>query len=400
MTNIYAALEIGTSRTVLAVGEAETGGRLKISCHANIPSRGIRKSQIIDIASASHSVKSVLKEVEKNQAENGMSLTIGNAFLVVSGQHIKADTYQGTAQIARQKVSDQDIEEVQSAARGMTLPREREVLDIVEQTYTVDNYGGIISPKNKSGRILKLNALYIHGEADRINDARTAMGEAHLELRDPLFACTCAADAVLDDSQKRDGVMVLDLGAGSTGYAIYCDGVLAAAGAIGVGGDHISNDIATAFQTIHSQADELKKREACAIVGDYQGVQSRIKISGLASSVELRTISRHSLNTVVNARCRELISIIRDTLEELDLIHRLNAGVVFTGGGAALDGFAELVSRELGTDVTIGKPKHVDGLEDVPNPEAYAAICGALMYAHRNYEEKSLFKTLFGGFGK
>ena len=400
MTNIYAALEIGTARTVLAVGEAETGRQLRISCHAQIPSVGVRKSQILDIAQATQSVRSVLREVEKVQLALGSSLTIGNAFLVVSGQNIKCDHFQGSVPIARRKVSDEDIEEVSRSARTMPLPRERELLDIVEQQFAVDEFSGITSPKGLAGSILKLDALHIHAEANRINDARTAAGEAHLELREPLFAATCAADAVLGDEERRDGALVIDLGAGSTGYAIYYGGVLVNAGAFGVGGDHITNDIATAFQTTQMQAETLKRNEARAVIGNCEGEFARVSIAGASTLMERKTISRRSLDTVVNARCRELLAMIREKLDELDLMHRLHGGVILTGGGAALKGFDELVRRELGAETRIGMPRDIGGLEDEPNPEAFAAIAGALMYAHRNYEKQSFFKSLLGGFVK
>ncbi len=396
MTNIYAALEIGTTRTVLAIAESETGGRLKVVSFAVIPSSGIRKSQIIDINSVTQSIRSVLRENEKNQLAAGSSVTIGNAFLVVSGQHIKADPFQGTAQVTGSKVSNDDINEVVQSSRAMALPRDRELLDIIDQAYGLDALGGIHAPKGMSGRILKLDTLQIHADANRINDARTAANEAHLEIREPLFAVTCAADAVLTEHDRRNGVLVLDLGGGSTGYAAYTDGYPVSAGVIGVGGDHITNDIAHAFQTTHIQADDLKMGDANAIIG-ASGGEPRVKIPGSSPLMESRTISRRALDTVVNARLKELFFIIREKLEEQDLLHRLHAGVVLTGGGAAMRGLDALIQRELGMPVRTGIPIHIDGLNETRHPESFAAVAGALLYAHRNYEEKSIFQTLFGG---
>ena len=399
MTNIYAALEIGTTRTVLALAEAESGGRLKVVSHAEIPSSGIRKSQILDINHVTQSIRSVLRENEKNQLAAGISVTIGNAFLVVSGQHIKADPFQGQAQVAGSKVGNEDLNEVFRSSRKMALPRDRELLDIVDQAYGLDTLGGIHAPKGMSGRILKLDTLQIHADANRINDARTAAGEAHLEIREPLFAATCAGEAVLSDPEKRNGVLVLDVGGGSTGFAAYSDGFLVHAGVIGVGGDHVTNDIAHAFQTTQAQAEGLKIHDACAVIG-ASGGEPRVKVPGTSPLMESRTISRRSLDTVVNARLREIFFIIREKLEDLDLLHRLHAGVVLTGGGAAMRGLDALIQRELGMPVRIGMPIHVDGLAEERNPESFAAVAGALLYAHRNYEEKSIFQSIFGGFLK
>jgi len=399
MTNIHAALEIGTSRTVLAVGEGRPGERVKVTCHAEIPSTKIRKSQILDMKQATRSVQSVLREIEKQKDEAGNSLGIGNAFLVVSGQHIKADPFQGIALVEGGKVSQADMDAAASSSQRMPLPKDRELLDAVSQAYTLDSLGGISSPKGMSGHTLKLDTLQIHADANRINDARTAAEDAHLELRDPLFAATCAADAALDDRERRDGALVLDLGGGSTGYAAYCDGYLVAAGVVGVGGDHVSNDIACAFQTTHAQAEGLKMREACAIVGLDKEAAARVTVPGFSPLMEAKTVSRRALDTVVNLRLKELLSVIREILESRDLLHHIHAGVALTGGGAAMKGLDELAQRELGLPVRIGTPANVDGLEDAANPASYAAVAGALMYAHRNYERKpglgSLFRGLF-----
>ena len=194
MTDFHAALEIGTTRTVLAIGETNADGRLRVTCHAEIPSTGVRKSQILDIKQATTSIQSVLHEIEKKQSESGSSITLGNAFLVVSGQHIKADPFQGVTAIEGAKVGNEELDAVFSSSRTMQLPKDRELLDIVDQDYEVDSLGGIATPRGMSGRMLKLNTLQIHADRNRINDARTAADDAKLEIREPLFAATCAAE--------------------------------------------------------------------------------------------------------------------------------------------------------------------------------------------------------------
>jgi len=390
MSNIYAALEIGTTKTVLAVGEGERGGRLQVTCHAEIPSAGVRKSQILDIGQVTQSVKGVLHEIERKQSEAGSSITIGNAFLVVSGQHIKADPFTGST-LVDGRVTEADLAEVSSSARSMALPKDRELLDIADQAYGLDSLGGIATPVGMAGRILKLDTIHVHADKNRIEDAKTAAEGAHLEIREPLFAATCAADAVLEDFERKNGALVLDLGGGSTGYAAYSDGYLVSAGVVGVGGDHVTNDIAHAFQTTQAQAEALKTGEASALLGRSETASARVKLPGSSPLMESRTVSRRALDTVVNARLRELFAVIRETLEEHDLLHRLHAGVVLTGGAAAMRDIDELARRELGMNVRTGRPTCVDGLDDEEHPEAFAAIAGALAYAHNNYAEKPIF---------
>ena len=400
MTNIYAALEIGTTRTVLAVGEAETGGRLKVTCHAEIPSSGVRKSQIMNINNTTQSIRSVIRQVEEKQKKEGTSLSLGWAVLAVSGQHIRADVYTGMVQVEGKSVNAEDIAAVEESARQFVQAKDRDLLGVFDRDYELDGLGGIASPQGMAGRILKLNTLQVHADHNRIMDAKSAANNLHLEIRDAVYAVTCAADAVLEEREKRDGVLVIDFGGGSTGYAVYLDGSLAATGVIGVGGDHISNDISFAFQTTQAQAEELKIQEASAMLSAADEVSARVKLPGESPIMESRTISRRALNTVVNARMRELLEIIRVQLEEQGLAARLHAGVVMTGGGAALKDLDALVQHELGANVRVGRPIYVDGLEDEAHPEAFATIAGALLFAHQNYEEKSLLGSLFGGLFK
>ena len=398
MNNFYAALEIGTTRTVLAVGEAKTGGSLRLVSHAEIPSVNVRKSQILDIKQASQSIRSVLSDIEKKQDAAGSHISVGNVFLAVSGQHVQAVSYPGTAQVEGATVDENAINEALRSSRRMVLPKERELLDIIDQDYMLDRLGGIAKPRGMSGRILQLNTLQIHADRDRIQNARTAAESAHLEIREPLFACTCAADAVLEDYEKKNGALVLDLGGGSTGYAVYSDGYAVATGVIGVGGDHVTNDIAHAFQTTNAQAEQLKTTEASALVGSYASDRARVRIVGSSTLMENRTISRRALDTVVNARIKELLAVLRERLEEHGLLHRLHAGVVLTGGGASLRDIDTLVEQELLTNVRRGRPLNIAGLEDEAEPWTYATITGALLYAHRNYEEHSILDGLFGRF--
>ena len=402
MSNLYAALEIGTTRTVLAIGESSSGGRLRITGHAEIPSTGVRKSQILDIGEATQSIRSVLQKIAWQEDMSGSKVTIGNAFLAISGQHVKADPFSGPAQVESARVGQNEIDEAVRAAHAMTLPKDRELLDIIDQDFVLDNLSGIPDPKGMSGRILKLNTLQIHADRNRIQDARTAAEDAHLEIREPLFAVTCAAEAVLADHEKRNGALVIDLGGGSTGYAVYLDGYAVSTGVIGVGGDHITNDIAHAFQTTNAQADGLKTEEASALVRPFgDAASARVRVErGDSTLMDNRTVSRRALDTVVNARLMELFTVIRETLEDQDLLHRLHAGVLLTGGGARMRDIDSLAEQMLGTAVRIGRPDNVDGLDDVEFPAAYATIAGALLYASRNYEEKSFLDFFFRRSGK
>lgn len=400
MSSLYAALEIGTTRTILAIAEGEAGKRLKISSYAEIPSSGVRKSQILSIPDATQSIRSVLREIEKKQLDQGSKVTIANAFLVVSGQHVLATHAEGQALVESGRVGPNEMNEAARIAREIPIPKGRELLDIIDQDYVLDSRGGLADPKGMSGNVLKLNTLQIHADSHRIQDAKSAAEGARLEISEPVFGVTCAADAVLEEHEKKNGVLVLDLGGGSTGYAAFVNGYLVASGVVGVGGDHVTNDIATAFQTTNADAEKLKTDVASAELNQYEGDNARAKLSGSSSLLENRTISRRALDTVVNARLKELFTIIRETLEEQDVLTHLHAGCVLVGGGANMRDIESLAQKELCLNVRKGRPLAIDGLEKAAEPWNYAAIAGALLYAQKSDDDSSFLDGLFGRFFK
>lgn len=400
MNPIYAALEIGTTRTLLAVAQTEASGRLRILCHAEIPSSNVRKSEICNIDQARDSIRSVLRKTAEAMDASGAGIEIGNAYLVVSGAHVQATHAEGNVPVCGKAVDPDLMEEVARAADIVPLADDRELLDFVKQDYVLDGRKGLTNPEGMSGNNLKLNVLRVHADRHKFMDARNAADAAHLEICEGVFAATCAADAVLEDHEKRNGVLVLDLGGGTTGYAAYSDGYLAAAGVIGVGGDHITNDIARAFQMTNAQAEEIKRHEASADLAARSGEEPRVKVAGASALMRDYTISRHALKTVVNARVTELFDIIREKLEAAGLLGLLHAGCVLTGGGAALNGIDAIAERVFGCAVRIGRPLHIDGLEDVENPASFAAISGALLQAQTSEPQSApilsgLFKKFF-----
>lgn len=394
MSALYAALELGTTRTTLALAEAQGPEKLRLLAHAEIASSNVRKSQILSLPDATQSIRSVIRKIEQEQDAQGSKVEIGNAYLIVSGQHIQATPAQGQALVEGRCVGEATIEEAERAARQIPLHKDRELLDIVNQDFVLDDRGGLSNPKGMAGRVLKFNTLQIHADANRIQDARSAAQNAHLEIKEPVFAATCAADAVLEDHERRNGVLVLDLGGGSTGYAAYAQGMILSAGVFGVGGDHVTNDIAHAFQTTNAQAEELKVTKASAEIVPYEGDEARVPVLGSTSLMQRRTISHRALDIVVNARVRELFAMIRERLEEQDLLHLLHAGCVLTGGGASLRGIDAVAERELGLHVRVGTPLGVDGFEEAKAPASYAALAGALLYARQSSADAT---PLFGG---
>jgi cell division protein FtsA len=266
------------------------------------------------------------------------------------------------------------------------------MIDVSELGYGLDGLDGISSPKGMSGKLLKLRTLVIHGSKARVNDARTAATNAKLEISDPYFAGRCAAEAVLSPEDKAAGTLVIDLGGGSTSFVAFADGRLIDAGVIGVGGDHVTNDIKLAFSLTHAQAGAVKRSASATFSPERTG---RVEVPSSLTSGDGATISMRALDTVVNARIGELFSIIRERLDEDGVLHRLSGGVVLTGGGAQLKNITSLARSLFGGIVRIGTLiPGIEGLEKEPFPALHATLAGALLLEQRNSSEQSLFDPI------
>ena len=391
-----AALEIGTTRTMIAIAEPLGEGRIRVAAYDSIPSSGVRKSQIVDVAQARYSVSSVQKKLVSQS-----DYAVAQAYLVVSGPQIRTQEASAQVPLPRGVVGDEDIEEIGERMYDITLPAERQALEVARLSYGLDDIENIVSPKGMSGHILKLRTLCIHGSAQRIADAKNAAEAAKLEILDVCYAGTSAAAAVLTPQQKNDGALVIDLGGGSTNFTAWVDGRLLFADVIGVGGDHVTEDIRDAFAVTVAQAEQLKLASASAMIGP-DDASVRIPLPATTPGFNAASISLRALNTVVNARMSELFTIIRTKIEEAELSHRLNAGVFLTGGGSSMKNVLPLASNVFGRPVLLGKlVPEVEGLDNEKNPAAFATIVGTLLQTVPAEPPRHSFldflRNLFGG---
>ena len=390
-----AALEIGTSSTKLAIGEPEGASRIRIVALGTIPSTGVRKSQIIDVGQAAHSIDSVLKRVERD-----FNYAIGHAGLAVSGPHVRAKRLVTQWQLIGKTVDDEDLREIYNRSLETGLDAdERMLLEESEIGYGLDDLEDIPSPKGMAGHVLKRRTLCIHGDARRVNDARTAAQQSKLEIPDVFFAGCCAANAVLTPADRAAGILEIDIGGGSTAYTLYEGGRLIHAAVVGVGGDHVTNDVRSAFSLTQAQAEQLK-RNAAALVGIHEG-PARLTVTAATPGFDPVTISRRALETVVNARLQELFAVILDELDHENLSHRFNAGIVLTGGVTATPGLAQLAEHVFGRRARVGTfVSDIVALENGPTPASYATVAGLLLTMLRGLEPRgdgNTFKRIFGG---
>jgi cell division protein FtsA len=373
------ALEIGTHKVVALVGECRADGHIVITGMGEHLSAGIRKGEVVDFDNALICVKEALAG-----AEETAQVMINQVHLALSGGHIQSLANRGTLPIAPspEGVTRDDVEQVTDLARAVNLPADRQVLHSIGQIFYVDGER-VARPENFEGATLALDMLILHAKSSHIrNTCRLLKNSLNMDVADVAFSGLCSALAVLTPEQKEGGVLVIDLGGGTTTYVAYAAGTFAAAGALGIGGDHITNDIALAFNIPRSQAERLK-RDAGSAIAEDPGRGARVNLppeGGYAG----RTVSLAALNTVIHLRQGEILQLILRDIERQGIVHQLGAGVVLTGGGAPMKGMIKLAERVFRAPCMVGRPVGFSGLTAVMERPDCAAASGLLRYACKN----------------
>ncbi|NQT94430.1 MAG: cell division protein FtsA [Lentisphaerae bacterium] len=372
------ALEIGTSQITAIVGEEREGDHVMVTGIGKCPSAGVRKGEIIDLENAVVGVRDALAA-----AEESSGVAIRQIHLAISGGHIRSTRNRGTVPVLGREgeITDDDVEQVMEVARALNLGPERQVLHTICQHFWIDDEERVVRPEGMEGAKLSLDMLVLHGVRNRLRNAAKVVRTVPMDIHDVVFSGLCSALSVLTPEQKTGGAIVIDIGGGTTEYVAYAGGVHAAAGAIGVGGDHITNDIAVAFSIPISQAERLKKDAGAAVVKSDSSAQ-RLSLPAEVG-FQGRTVSLKSLHTVIGARMEELFSMICRELDADDVRRQAGAGIVLTGGGAHMRGALELAEKVFGLPAMIGKPRNVNGLATATEGPEYATCVGLLEYAFK-----------------
>jgi len=392
------ALEIGTSKVIALVGEMREDGYVMVTGMGEHPSAGLRKGEIIDLENAVVCVRSVLE-----MAEESGKVAIRQVHLAVSGGHIQSLVNRGTVPVLDEdgEITRDDIEEVMDVARAINLPADREILHTICQHFCIDNQERVVKPEGMEGAKISLDMLVLHGVRRRLHNTVRVVRSVPMDVQDVAFSGLCSALSVLTPAQKKSGVVVIDLGGGTTDYVAYAGNVVAAAGALGVGGDHITNDITLGFNIPMTRAERLKRESGSAVVDEATASQ-RVALPAEVGFPG-RTFGLRQLHTVISVRVEEILQSIRKHLDAQGTLHRIGAGIVLTGGGAHLGGIAELGSRVFGLPCSIGMPRNVSGLATATEGPEYATCTGLVQYAFRALTRErrssplgSWLKGLFG----
>jgi len=376
--NIIAAVDIGTTKVVTVVAEVkeEEINVIGVGWQEN---NGVAKGAITNISETTEAIR---KSVQK--AEEMAGVRIEAVIASISGKHIAGIKGHGetTLSHARQKeISQEDMQRAMDGATSVPMAQDREKLHVLPVQYIVDTQDEIENPAGMTGMKLEVDAYVITGSVTAVDNVRKVIERAGYRTEDIIVQGLASANAVLYRDEKEVGVLVLDIGGGTTDMAVYYKGSLRFIRVIPVGGQLITNDLVRALQTPKTVAEDLKKKYGIYF-GEPEEKDEVIEVPDMGSS-RTSQVQSSKLTPFIKARVQELVSFVKAELEKEGIDRSMySGGIILTGGTAMLKGIDRIVMSEMDIRVRIGKPlkEKVVGLYDIVSTPEYATVLGLIDY--------------------
>ena len=342
------------------------------------PSRGLRRGVVVNIDSTVEAIKVAVAE-----AEQMAGVEVGGVYAGVAGGHIKGTNSRGVVAVSGKdrEVSAADVARVVEAARALNLPQDREIIHVLPQSFSVDDGDGVREPVGMSGVRLEVEVHIVTGAVTAVQNVVRSVNRAGLAVHDIVLEPLGSAEAVLYDDERELGVLVIDIGGGTTDAALYRDGAIWHTAILPLGGDHITNDIAIGLRTPMADAEDLKKRYGCALTA-LVPAEETVDVPSVGGR-KPRQLSRQVLSEIVQPRVEEIFTLVARELARAGLQDAPTAGVVVTGGTSIMEGVPELAEAVFDQPVRRGAPLGVGGLADVVRSPIYSTAVGLAVYGAR-----------------
>jgi cell division protein FtsA len=377
--NLIVGLDIGTSKVAAIVGELSNEGNLEIIGIGSAPSRGLKKGVVVNLESTVHSIQRAVEE-----AELMAGCQIKSVFAGIAGCHIKSLNSHGIVAIKDKEVTQYDIDRVIDSARAVAIPADQKILHILPQEFIIDLQGGIKEPIGMSGIRLEAKVHMVTGSVSASQNIIKCIRRCGLEVEDLVLEQLASCNAVLTEDEKELGVCLIDIGGGTTDIAIYADGAIKHTAVIPVAGDQVTNDIAVALRTPTVNAEEIKRKYACALT-QLADVDGTIEVPSIGDRSP-RKISAQNLAEIIEPRYEELLLLVQAELRRSGFEDVIAAGVVLTGGSSKVMGLIDLAEEIFHVPVRMGGPQNVTGLTEVVKNPIHSTGVGLLIYGkeHQN----------------
>lgn len=379
-----AAIDIGTTKIVAIVGKKDDQGRIEILSLSKAPSRGVKRGVVLNIEETVNAIQTTVQDVQKRSG-----ITFNEVFVGIAGQHIRSMRSRGY--ITREKPDDEitrdDVVRLVKDMYNIPIELGEEIIHIIPQSFIVDNETGVNNPTGMCGKRLEANCHIVIGQVNSAKNIDKCIRRGGLIVKDLILEPLASSDAVLTEEEKEAGVVLIDIGGGTTDVAVYYNNVIRHTAVIPFGGNVVTNDIKEGCAILSRHAEALKHQYGSAL-GDIAPDDKVVSIPGIAGR-EPKEISFKSLAYIIQSRMEEILEAVNFEIQLSGYADKLAAGVVITGGGAMLKNLPQLVKFRTAMDVRIGYPNehlHGEARTEINQP-MFATSVGLIMKGFEYLEE-------------
>ena len=382
---IIVGLDIGTTKIAAIAGRKNEFGKLEILGFGRANSNGVKHGQVLNI---DETIKAIKMALDNCYASNP-SLSIGEVYVGIAGHHIKS--LQTRGDIVRQQTDDEitqrEIDQLVADQYKTYIPAGDQIIDVIPQEFTVDNFQNIPNPIGYGGVKVGANFHIITGDKNAIRNINRAVEKSGLHTKDLVLQPLASAAAVMGQEDLEAGVAIVDIGGGTTDLAVFYEGILKHTAVIPFGGENITNDIKTGLGVLKTQAEQMKVQFGSALANEAKA-NAFITIPGLRG-MPAKEISVKNLANIIQARMNEIMDFVSYHLKQVGLDNKmLNGGIVLTGGGAQLKHLIQLTEYVTGLNARIGFPtEHLTAghIEELAKP-TYSTCIGLILKGYSDYE--------------
>jgi cell division protein FtsA len=370
--DLLVGLDIGTSKVVALVAELSPEGQFNVLGLGQTSSKGLKKGVVVNIEATVQSIQKALEEAELMSDRQ-----IVQVFTGIAGNHIVSFNSSGMVAIRDKEVGSGDVERVLETAKAINIPTDQQILHILIQEFIIDGQEDVREPIGMSGLRLEVKVHIVTGAVSAAQNIVKCVRRCGLEVNDLILQPLASSLAVLTDDEKELGVVLIDIGGGTTDIAIYSQGSIRHTAVIPIAGDQITNDIAMALRTPTIEAEDLKIHHGVA-KQDMADATAMIDVPGVGDR-EPRPMSKQALAAVIEPRVEELFTLVRNIVRESGYEDMVSSGIVLTGGTAMMQGMVELAEQVFLKPARLGTPEYRGHLHEVLRSPRYSTGLGLLM---------------------
>ena len=369
-------IDVGSSKVAVLIAKRDGKGALEVAGRGQAPNRGTRRGNIVNLEATVEALKTASEEAEVMAGVEIAKATVG-----IAGADVRALNVRGMVQVAKKdrEIGRVEIQRALEAAQSAALPSDREIVHALPQEFVVDEQGGISDPLGMMGSRLEVQAHLVTGQSARSRTLLTCVNRAGIEVAEMVFEPLALAETVLTPDERDLGVLLVDVGSGTTGWVHLEDGSPRHSGVLPVGAGHFTNDLAMVLRTPYAEAEKIKLRDGCCLAS-MVAEEDGISVPAVAGGAP-RVVPRKEISEILQPRAEEMMNLVREELARSGWEGSLRGGVVLTGGGAQLDGLLELAAQVFDTSVRYGVPQGLGGLADVLTSPSWVTAAGLVRWA-------------------